>query len=66
MGKEFADIVFNYRDLNYPFWNDTIVNDDELMELGLHKFRKKSEEILKKQRDFVKNYQEENKEKKKN
>ena len=35
MGKEFADIVFNYRDLNYPFWNDTIVND-ELMELGLH------------------------------
>ena len=65
MGKEFADIVFNYRDLNYPFWNDTIVNDDELMELGLHKFRKKSEEILKKQRDFIKNYQEENKEKKK-
>ncbi len=61
MGKEFADIVFSYRDVNYPFWNDTIVNDDELMELGLHKFRKKSEEILKKERDFVKNFQKEKK-----
>ena len=40
MGKEFADNVISFRDEGYPFWNETIVNDDELAELGLHKFRK--------------------------
>ena len=35
MGKDFADTVFHYRDSDYPFWNQTIVNDLELMEIGL-------------------------------
>ena len=45
MGKEFADNVISFRDEGYPFWNETIVNDDELAELGLHKFRKKKDEM---------------------
>ena len=33
MGKDFADNVFYYRDKDFPFWNQTIVNDLELMEM---------------------------------
>ena len=39
MGKEFAENVFHYRDADYPFWNQTIVNDLELTEIGLNKNR---------------------------
>ena len=35
MGKEFAENVFQYRDIDFPFWNQTIVNQEEIMELGL-------------------------------
>ena len=35
IGKDFADTVFYYRDNDYPFWNQTIVNDLEVMEIGL-------------------------------
>ena len=35
MGKDFTETVFHYRDNNYPFWNQTIVDDLELMEIGL-------------------------------
>ena len=35
MGKEFAENVFKFRDIDFPFWNQTIVNDEEVMELGL-------------------------------
>ena len=35
MGKDFAENVFYYRDKDFPFWNQTIVNDLELMDIGL-------------------------------
>jgi acyl-homoserine lactone acylase PvdQ len=41
LGKEFAELVLSYRDVNYPYWDETIVNDEELVELNMHKFRKK-------------------------
>ena len=37
MGKEFVENVFHYRDIDFPFWNETIINDEELMEIGLTK-----------------------------
>ena len=37
MGKEFAENVFHYRNIDYPFWNQTIVNDLELTEIGLNR-----------------------------
>ena len=37
MGKEFVENVFNYRDMDFPFWNQTIVNDLELIKIGLSK-----------------------------
>ena len=35
MGKDFVDTIFHYRENDYPFLNQTIVNDLELMEIGL-------------------------------
>lgn len=52
LGKDFAELVISYRDLNYPFFNETIVNDDELVNLGMHRYRKKTEEILRKEREI--------------
>ena len=37
MGKEFAENVFHYRDIDFPFWNETIINDYELRKIGLSK-----------------------------
>ena len=37
IGKEFAETVFHYRDNDFPFWNQTIVNDFELTEIGLNR-----------------------------
>ena len=59
MGKEFADMVMTYRDENYPFWNETIVNEEELLKMGMHKYRKRSEEILKEERDIKKHIKKE-------
>jgi len=52
IGKEFADLVFNFRDINYPFWNETIVNDEELIKLNLHKHRKLNDVIIKAEREM--------------
>ena len=41
MGKDFVEYVFNYRDKDYPFWNESIINDDELYDMGLSKIKKK-------------------------
>ena len=46
LGKEFADLVISFRDMGYPFANETIVNDEELINLGLHRYKKKNEEII--------------------
>jgi penicillin amidase len=50
IGKEFADLVLNFRDVDYPFWNETIVNDEELVKLNLHKHRKLNDEIIRAER----------------
>ena len=41
IGKDFTDFVFSFRDKNYPFWNESIINDDELIDMGLSKIKKK-------------------------
>jgi acyl-homoserine lactone acylase PvdQ len=51
LGKEFAEVVIGFRDLNFPFADETIINDDELTDMNLHKFRKSSETIIKKERE---------------
>jgi penicillin amidase len=51
LGKEFAEVVISFRDLGFPFSNETIINDDELTDLNMHKFRKTSEQIIKKERE---------------
>ena len=53
LGKEFAETVLSYREHGYPFWNETIVSDEELMEMGLHRFRKIGEEEVNEERDLV-------------
>jgi acyl-homoserine lactone acylase PvdQ len=50
LGKDFADLVLSFRDKNYPFADETIINDEELVDLGFHKTRKNSEEIIKQER----------------
>ena len=38
LGKEFAQKIISYRDEGFPYWNTTIISDDELKELFLYKF----------------------------
>ena len=40
MGKNFTELVFSFRDKNFPFWNESIINDDELFEIGLSRIKK--------------------------
>ena len=44
LGKEFAEKVFNFKDDNFIFANQTIINDEELEELGLKKFSNKKKQ----------------------
>ena len=41
LGKEMAQKIIQYRDEGFPFYNATIISDDELKELFLYKFDKK-------------------------
>ena len=41
LGKEMAQKIIQYRDEGFPFYNATIITDDELKELFLYKFDKK-------------------------
>ena len=41
MGKDFVEFVFNFRDKDHPFWNESIYSDDELIDIGLSKIKKK-------------------------
>ena len=37
LGKEMAKKIVKFRDVDYPFWDTTIVSDEELKKLGLYK-----------------------------
>ena len=41
IGKDFTDFAFSFRDKDYPFWNESIINDGELIDMGLSKIKKK-------------------------
>ena len=41
IGKDFTDFAFSFRDQNFPFWNESIINDDELIDMGLSKIKRK-------------------------
>lgn len=51
LGKEFADIVISFKEMNHPFSNESVITDDELVELNMHKNRKKSDEAIKLERE---------------
>ena len=42
MGKDFVEFVFSFSDKDHPFWNETIINDDELFDMGLSKIKKRT------------------------
>lgn len=46
LGKEFADLVFSLKHYEIPFGNSTILNDEELADIGLHMDRSKAEKEL--------------------
>ena len=37
LGKNLAEKIIKFRDVDFPFWNSTIVSDEELIKLGLYK-----------------------------
>ena len=37
LGKEMAQKIIKFRDVDFPFWNSTIVSDEELKKMGLYK-----------------------------
>ena len=37
LGKEMTQRIMKFRDVDFPFWNSTIVSDEELVKLGLYK-----------------------------
>ena len=41
MGKDFVEFAFSFRDQDYPFWNESIYSDDELIDIHLSKIKKK-------------------------
>ena len=40
VGKDFVELVFSFRDKDYPFWNESIINDEELFDMGLSRIKK--------------------------
>ena len=42
LGKEMAQNIIEYRDEGFPFWNSTIISDDELKEQFLYNHNKKN------------------------
>jgi acyl-homoserine lactone acylase PvdQ len=51
LGKEFADVIISFKEMNHPFSNESVITDDELVELNMHKNRKKSDEGIKMERE---------------
>ena len=42
LGKEVTQKIIKYRDEGFPYWNTTIISDNELKELFLYNFNKKN------------------------
>lgn len=51
LGKEFADVVISFKEMNHPFSGESVITDDELVELNMHKNRKKSDEAIRMERE---------------
>jgi penicillin amidase len=51
LGFEFVEILMSFAEMNHPFSNESVINDDELVELNMHKNRKKSDEAIKTERE---------------
>lgn len=51
LGSEFVDILTSFSEMNHPFSNESVINDDELVELNMHKNRIRSDETIKKERE---------------
>ena len=45
LGKEMAQKIVRFRDVDYPFWDTTIVSDEELKKLGLYKKNKDKKKV---------------------
>ena len=45
IGKEMTEKIIKYRDEGFPYWNTTIISDDELKELFLYKFKEKEQKL---------------------
>ena len=60
LGKDFVEFVFSFRDKDYPFWNESIINDDELIDMGLSRIKKKK--IVEENLDLIDEKKEEKKE----
>ena len=37
LGKEMTQRIMKFRDVDFPFWNTTIVSDEELVKLRLYR-----------------------------
>jgi acyl-homoserine lactone acylase PvdQ len=51
LGVEFVEILMSFSEMNHPFSNESVVNDEELVELNMHKNRKTSDEAIKLERE---------------
>lgn len=53
LGKDFADLIISFRDVGYPYANETIVSDFELKTLKMHKVQNQidEEERIKKDKE---------------
>ena len=60
LGKEMAQKIVKFRDLDYPFWDTTIVSDEELKKMGLYKKYKKTTNKEELNKNKNKNKKEEN------
>ena len=64
IGKEMTEEIIKYRDIGFPYWNTTIVSDDELKEAFLYNFNKNKEK--KEPKDNIEHFNQENNNEKNN
>ena len=64
IGKEMTEEIIKYRDIGFPYWNTTIVSDDELKEAFLYNFNKNKEK--KEPKDNIGHFNQENNNEKNN
>ena len=46
-----AETIVKFRDVDYPFWNTTIVSDEELKKMGLYRRNIKKNKEQENQKD---------------